>query len=104
MAIGLVAATIGTRTFGSERKVFWRETASGGNTLAYFLSKMLVELPYIALNALVLVTSMFLLLSPVGGFGAHYLNIFLLEFVTYGLGYWCSALLGGQVRALYCAQ
>lgn len=97
MAIGLVASTIGTRTFGTERSVFWRETAAGGNTVAYFLSKMLVEAPIIALNSLVLVSSMFLLLAPNGGFGAHYLNVLLVEWVTYALGYWCSALLEGQV-------
>lgn len=97
MAIGLVAATIGTRTFGAERAVYWRETAAGGNTVAYFLSKMLIEVPTIALNSLVLVSSTFLLLAPSGGFGAHWLTTFLLEWVCYALGYWTSGLLEGQV-------
>lgn len=45
MAIGLTTIISSTRCFGNERIVFWRETSSGSNRLAYFLGKNISELP-----------------------------------------------------------
>ena len=45
LAIGLTTIISSTRCFGSERIVFWRESASGLNRLAYFVGKNIAEIP-----------------------------------------------------------
>merc|ERR1712070_953312 len=51
MALGLMTSLACLRTFGSERVVFWREAAPGAgmnlDPLAYFIAKILVDLPRI---------------------------------------------------------
>ncbi len=38
------------RTFGAEKTVYWREASSGINTVAYFLAKNIIDLPFILIN------------------------------------------------------
>ena len=45
LAIGLTTIISSTRCFGSERIVFWRESASGLDRLAYFVGKNIAEIP-----------------------------------------------------------
>eukprot|EP01050_Picozoa_sp_SAG11_P015625 SAG11_NODE_2047_length_3884_cov_1.573844_7_plen_342_part_00 len=45
LAIGLTTIISSTRCFGAERIVFWRESSSGLNHLAYFLGKNIAEVP-----------------------------------------------------------
>eukprot|EP01047_Picozoa_sp_COSAG01_P043412 COSAG01_NODE_3852_length_5629_cov_3.080108_8_plen_91_part_00 len=45
LAIGLTTIISSTRCFGAERIVFWRESSSGLNRVAYFLGEPPVNLP-----------------------------------------------------------
>jgi hypothetical protein len=66
MSTGLVVVTIACKTFHNERLVFWRESAAGGNRLAYFLAKNVADFEGLLLNSLVFTSAFIFVASPSG--------------------------------------
>eukprot|EP00741_Cyanophora_paradoxa_P011445 tig00020556_g11056.t1 len=103
MAVGLISVTMGVRTFGRERGVFWRECGAGLSPGAYFLARCLADLPTIAVSSLTLTSVYVMTASPVGPFGPYLGAVLLLEFAAFGVGYCASALVVIQEGALLLA-
>lgn len=68
MALGLMTSLACLRTFGSERVVFWREAAPGAgmnlDPLAYFIAKLLVDLPRVVVLTVCVCVSFYPQVSP----------------------------------------
>jgi len=92
MAIGLCAATIGVRTFYNERVIYWRETASGTNTLVYFLANCAVDIFPVFIYSLTLACAFVAVTCPTGSLGGYVGAIFLYEYCLFGVGYICGCL------------
>ena len=73
MIVGAQSVAPAVRVFGSEREVAWREAGVGVSALAYFLGKLLVELPVwclLALNFSAPLVAIAPMRGPFGGFFA----------------------------------
>ena len=90
MIIGAMAAVSGTRTFGSEKAVYHRETFAGVAPLPYFIARNLFDLWNVALSATTFLAVYFVVGSPPGNFGLWWLAFFLLIYAAYGVGYFVS--------------
>ena len=100
MVVGMVAVSVAVRTFGAERPVFWRESASGANKLGYFLAKVVVDCASLCLFALFYLTFFYLVAAPRAHFTKFYVIIALLEFAVFGVGYLVSFLVATRNAAL----
>src|SRR5207248_1410266 len=81
MALGLVAAIIGTRLYGSELLNVSRENQSTGLPLSsYFVGKNLSDLPAVVVNSFLYCVAFYLICSPASDFGKFYATILLFEF------------------------
>eukprot|EP01048_Picozoa_sp_COSAG05_P020767 COSAG05_NODE_3626_length_1949_cov_1.225946_1_plen_131_part_10 len=92
MAIGLCTIISSTRCFGNERVVFWRESSSGLNKLAYFLGKNISEGPrLLTLPAFYLIIFQ-AFTSVTSGFGglSEYVILLASVWAVSGLGYCVS--------------
>jgi hypothetical protein len=95
LGIGLTTITSSTRTFGNERIVFWRESASGLNRLAYFLAKNLSEVPrlvFIPLYWQMIFQATTAVVSTHNG-GTEYVVLLAAVWAVSGMGYLVSLLL-----------
>ena len=53
MALGIVSASVSTKSFcGPEKVIFWREAGTGVSVPAYFLSVLVIDIPVQLLGAL----------------------------------------------------
>lgn len=102
MALGLVAAIIGTRTFGRELTNVVRESSAGVSLPAYFLGKMIADLPVIVLYSFLYCVAYTLISSPASRFADLFVTLLLLEFVLFGIGNVSSLLFRGE-NMLLCA-
>ena len=102
MALGLVAAIIGTRTFGRELTNVARESSAGVSLQAYALGKMLSDLPIIVLYSFLYCVAYTLISSPASHFSEFFLTLLLFEFVLFGIGNVSSLLFRGE-NMLLCA-
>lgn len=90
----------GGNTFGSERIVFWRETSNGMSTLAYYVAKVLADIPRIVL-ACALFTLGFSVFYPYRSSIFEIGLIFLLLYLnSYAMGYFLSAVVRKERVAL----
>ena len=104
MALGLVAAIIGVRSYGSELGNTARESSAGLPLSSYFVGKHLAELPSIVIYSFLYCVSFYLICSPASDFGAFFAVILLFEWVMFGVGAVSSVLLASsQSNALLCA-
>ncbi|MCJ1307995.1 hypothetical protein MMC25_001645 [Agyrium rufum] len=85
-AIALAAAAPGTRTFGEEKAVYWREASSGHSRSAYFVGKILATIPRMTLSALHFTAFFVILATPRMPFGLLFATNFLYFYCIYGLG------------------
>ncbi|KAF2013083.1 hypothetical protein BU24DRAFT_264171 [Aaosphaeria arxii CBS 175.79] len=85
LAIGLAAAAPGVKTFGEEKTLYWRETASGHSRSAYFIGKILSTFFRIGLSSLHFTVFYALLATPIMPFGQLYLSHLLYFYCIYGL-------------------
>ena len=85
VAVSLAAAPAGTKVFSEELDVYWRYTASGHSTLAYYLGKTISSFPRILLAGLHFSAVLYYLASPVVPFGVLFGVIGLFFFGVYGL-------------------
>ena len=102
MALGLVAAIIGVRNYGSELTNIARESSAGVSLGAYFLGKSLAELPLIILYSFLYCVSYYLISSPASHFSDFFTILLLFEFAVFGVGHVSSLLFRGE-NALLCA-
>ncbi|KAJ2998064.1 hypothetical protein HDV02_004889 [Globomyces sp. JEL0801] len=86
MVVSFAAAPASCNVFGMEKLVYYREAASGHQSLAYFLAKTLAALPRIALGALHMVAFFTPLIGPRTAFGTLYIMILLLFYCIFGIG------------------
>jgi ABC-type multidrug transport system ATPase subunit len=90
MILGSVIIPGAVRTFGREKEVFQRESNVGANKLAYFVGKILSDLPFMVVNTFVYMAPIIAIApwqSPVDKF---YGVLLCLSLVVLGLGYWLS--------------
>ncbi|EGF80003.1 hypothetical protein BATDEDRAFT_37074 [Batrachochytrium dendrobatidis JAM81] len=94
MFIGLgslfAGISVGANTFGREKVVYWRDTASGMNTIPYYMAKFIIDFPRVILGG-----SMFFLAAvlffPYSQSASHlYAIVICLYFNAFAMGYWIS--------------
>ncbi len=86
LAIGLAASAAGVRTFGDERVIYFRETASGHSPSAYYLGVSLSVLYRIFIMALHFAVLFYVVGMPMASLGHIYAICFGVYFAVYGLG------------------
>ncbi len=103
VALGLIAAVTGVRTFGAEVLNMSREVASGASASAYFVGKCLSDLPAIIIYSLVFTSTFYVMAAPNAHFTQFFAIILYFEWTMYGLGYVCSVMFKAQENALIMA-
>nr|KAJ3408247.1 hypothetical protein HK105_003233 [Polyrhizophydium stewartii] len=92
VALGSLFAgiSVGTNTFGREKVVFWRDTASGMNTIPYYLAKFIVDFPRVIIGATMFAIAVVLFFPYKQPFATLYAIIVCLYFNSFAMGYWIS--------------
>merc|ERR1712241_664873 len=72
MGLALLSVVSCLRTFGNERAIFWRESASGINIFAFFVASILGNIFYIALQCTLYASVYYYIARP----PAHFLTYF----------------------------
>ncbi|KAI9184364.1 hypothetical protein H9P43_003417 [Blastocladiella emersonii ATCC 22665] len=92
MSLGVMFAgiSVATNTFGNERVVYWRETASGRATLPYFIAKMLADVPRMVIAAFMFTLSLIIFFPYRSHFMVLYSIALLLYYTAFGMGYFLS--------------
>ena len=85
LAVGLTASSPGVKIFGEEKLMYWRETASGHNRLAYYIGKVASTLPRMILANFHFSTMFLLLATPKISWGAAFAANLLYFYCIYGL-------------------
>ena len=86
-SVGLAGAPAGVKIFSEEREVYWRETAAGHNTLAYYIGKLISSTHRFVISSLHFAALMFLFANPNITFWKFFLITLLQFFCVYGLAY-----------------
>ncbi|KAH6565656.1 hypothetical protein BASA62_007159 [Batrachochytrium salamandrivorans] len=94
MFIGLgslfAGISVGANTFGREKVVYWRDTASGMNTIPYFLAKFIVDFPRVILGGSMFFLALVLFFPYSQSAGHLYAIVICLYFNAFAMGYWIS--------------
>jgi hypothetical protein len=92
ISLGVLFAGIsaGTNTFGREKVVFWRDTASGMSTIPYYLAKFMIDIPRTILAGFVFACALVLFYPLQGLFVSTLLIVELLYFAAFSMGYFLS--------------
>jgi len=90
VALALLLAIFSLQVFGVNRPMFWRESASGVNRLAYFQSRTDVNTIDLVLMSLIFAGSYFVVRQPALSFGAFFLPYLLNAYTASGWGYFIS--------------
>ena len=90
MAMGIMAANSVERYFPSETLVFLRETSSGCSATAYFLGKVLAQIPFIIVAPMGFCTFYVTFAAPRCETIWIYLNLLLVTWCCTGAGYFLS--------------
>jgi hypothetical protein len=85
MAVALAASPGGIKIFGEELPVYWRNTASVHNSLAYFLGKPLISLYRIVCSSLHFSAILYYISSPIIPFWVQFCMVTLMYFGVFGL-------------------
>jgi hypothetical protein len=98
MSMGIMFAgiSVGVTTFGPERVVFWRETASGRPVLPYFFGKVLADIPRLIIAAFMFTLSLILFWPYRSHFLVLYVISILLYFSAFAMGYFLSAIIPSE--------
>jgi len=103
LALGLAAAAASLFTFGGlEKLVFWRESSTGQYDLAYFLSKMVAELPNLMLSPLLFTFIYALMTTPTMSTLNLWLITFGIFYSTSGAAHFISILTHHSRALIYC--
>jgi len=88
MALGIVSASVSTKSFcGPEKIIFWREASTGVSRLAYFLSTILIEIPVQILGALFFVAPVAAFTDFRGPMEWYFLWSLCLVWCVFGIGH-----------------
>jgi ABC-type multidrug transport system ATPase subunit len=80
------------KTFGADKHLYRRDADNGMNKLSYFMGKITADLPGFLLFPMLFLSFWYVLIAPLGNFGAYY-GIFLLNFwIWTSIGYLISVL------------
>ncbi|KAJ3247171.1 hypothetical protein HDU78_004978 [Chytriomyces hyalinus] len=85
VAVAVAGCPAGVRLFGEEKLIYWREAASGHNSLAYYLGKNISVLYRVALAALHFTGVYVLFSKPTFSLVVQYILIFLNFLCIYGI-------------------
>lgn len=81
---------VGVNTFGRERVVYWRDTASGMATIPYYLAKVIIDIPRVFFGALLYSLALVLFFPYRQNFiGIFYLCL-AIYFSAFAIGYFIS--------------
>ena len=98
---GCLSVVGSLKCFGSERLIFWRESASGVYTMAFFVSQNLVELPVVLLKPLIYVWVYYALAMPPISSESAFIGIMIgLSWSCSGYGYVLSIVLPAKNATL----
>eukprot|EP00762_Andalucia_godoyi_P002605 ANDGO_03316.mRNA.1 Putative white-brown complex homolog protein 30 len=100
LGVSLIALAVGVNTLGEERLIFFREVSSGQSALAYYVGKLLADLPLLAVCCLVYVSAFYTIMSPRGHFWNHYACAVCIEYTVFGLSYLISLVVKRDNAAL----
>jgi ABC-type multidrug transport system ATPase subunit len=88
MALGIVSASVSTKSFcGPEKIIFWREASTGISRFAYFLSNILIEVPVQILGALFFVAPVAAFTDFRGPMEWYFLWSLCLVWCVFGMGH-----------------
>lgn len=85
IAIGLVAAAPGVKTFSEELLLYRREAEAGHSRIAYFMAKVVSAFPRMIMGCLHFTVPLLLLATPVINWGAAFFINLLYFYCIYGL-------------------
>lgn len=106
LGINLTIGLASLKTFGAERVVHWRENAKGAgmnlSCLAYFLGKVIVDLPRIAVLAAMITLSFVPLVRARAEAAAFYACSLAAAFAMSGYAYILSIAFDPKAAQLYC--
>lgn len=100
MAVGLAGAPAGTKIFGEEKTIFWREAASGHNKLAYYLGKIVSVVYRFSLTSLHFAAIFYFLARPIITFPKVFAIILINFYCVYGLASIISTLVRRENASL----
>jgi len=90
MILGSIAIPLAIRTFGREKEVFSREAAVGANKAAYFLGKVLSDVPFLAVNVFVFMAPMIAIAQWRSPTDKLYSVLFCIGIAVTSMGYFLS--------------
>jgi hypothetical protein len=101
MMLGTFSMAGALPVFGNDRLIFWRESAGGVNTTAYFIANVILDLPFVLIKTCVFVWIYYALTRfPIGLEVNLHIIMFALCWVTSGWGYVFSIVLDRQNATL----
>jgi ABC-type multidrug transport system ATPase subunit len=87
MALGIVSASVSTKSFcGPEKVIFWREAGTGVSVPAYFLSVLVIDIPVQLLGALFFVAPVAMFTQFRGPMDVYLLWSICLVWCVFGMG------------------
>jgi hypothetical protein len=93
--------SVAGNTFGKEKVVFWRDTASGMPVLPYFIGKITVDIPRIILGGTMYSIALVMFFPYAQPFFTLYLVVICLHFYAFALGYALSTAVAYSNMSLY---
>ncbi len=93
--------SISGNTFGREKVVYWRDTASGMSVIPYYFAKVIVDLPRIFFGATAYAIALVIFFPYQQPFVNLYSVILMLHFYAFSLGYALSTAVNYASLSLY---
>ncbi|KAI9229766.1 MAG: hypothetical protein DHS80DRAFT_22089 [Piptocephalis tieghemiana] len=100
MGVCYSGISVGSQTFGNEKVVYWRDSASGMSTIPYFLAKVVADLPRAFIAALCFTLSFVIFFSYRSAFIYIFGITYLLYISSFAMGYFVSALVKRETVGL----
>jgi ABC-type multidrug transport system ATPase subunit len=91
LALGLLTAISCLNVFGSDRQMFWRESASGISVAAFYSARVTISFVDVQIQCIVFSVAWWLVAQPEGGFWLSYQAFRMLAFSVAAWGYVISA-------------
>jgi energy-coupling factor transporter ATP-binding protein EcfA2 len=93
--------SIAGNTFGREKVVYWRDSASGMSVIPYFIAKFLVDIPRIVLGSTVYCFALVMFFKYSQSFITLYWIVLCLHFYAFALGYALSTAVSYSNYSIY---
>ena len=87
MVLGMLSVPPACRSFGFEKEVFAREAFSGISPFAYYIGKVLADIPYLAILSYVFLSPVILIAPWRGPVEKLFVIAFVLDVFIFSLGY-----------------